>query len=807
MLKNYFTTAVRNLLRYKGFSLINIASLAIGITGCLVIALFVRDELQYDKFVKGGENIYRVCNKRTDNAGTANLAVVPPVFATYLKDQYPEVETTLRILMSSGKNLLETGEIKSYENKGLTTDSSFFNIFPLQFLSGERATALNEPNSVVLTEQVAKKYFGSQNPVGKTIKIDKTDFAVKGVLANLPEHFHLDFNFLVPLASAGLPKDRMQSWEWQQFYTYIKLKPGTNAGQLQNKFFAAVKKEAYLILQKGGMTYQPFLQPLKDIHLNSADFVYDNAKRGNITYVKGLTIIALFVLIIACFNFINLATARSFRRAKEIGVRKVIGADRKQLIIQFTGETILLSVISIFIATAVTMILLPSLNNFTGKSIFFNPITHPALALLLIAAGVAVGILAGIYPALILSGFQPIKVLKGMKLTIDSGGHTAWLRQALVIVQFALSALLIVCTMIVYQQINYMHEKDLGFNKEQVMFFPVKGGVEKNIEAFKQEVKRSPNVISATSGYGLPGDMFAGDEIIVPGKNGDKTLPSSNFIVDADYIKTLGLQVIAGRDFSKDLPTDVDEAFIINETAVKEFGFGTPQKALEQRLKWDKWIPDSANPVKKGRVIGVIKDFHYKSLHEKVAPLVMQIYSPVVYTVALKLKTTDLKNTIAFINNTWNKFSPEYPLNYKFLDENFNEMYKAEDKLRTLLSIFTAMAIFVGCMGLFGLSAFSAEQRTKEIGIRKVLGASVLDIVTMLSKTFLKPVFIASVLAFPIAWWAMNNWLENFPYRITISWWLFGIAAIAALVIALITISFQSIKAATSNPVKSLRTE
>lgn len=806
MLKNYFKTAVRNLLRYRGFTMINVASLAIGITGCLIIALFVYDELQYDKFIKGGENIYRVYNKRTDNIGTTNAAPVPPMFATYLKQQYPEVETTMRILMSVGKNLLETGDVKSYEEKGMIADSTFFKIFPLRFLSGEPYTALNNPNSVVLTEELAKKYFGSQDPVGKIIKIDKSDFAVRGVLAKLPEHFHLDFKFLLPLAAAAFPKERMESWSWQQFYTYIKLKPGTNAEQLQNKFFAGVKKEAYPILQKGGMLYKPVLQPLKAIHLHSADFVYDNSKRGNITYVEGLTIIALFVLVIACFNFVNLATARSFRRAKEIGVRKVIGAERKQLIVQFTGETILLSIISIFIATLATIILLPFLNNFAGKSISFNPITKPLIGLLLIIAGVTVGILAGIYPALILSGFQPVKVLKGMKVTANSG-QTGWLRQAMVIVQFALSALLIICTMIVYQQINYLHEKDLGFNKDQLMFFEVRGGVEKNVEAFKDEVERSPNVVSATSGYGLPGDIFAGDQITVPGKEGDKTKPVTAFFVDENYIKTLGLQLVAGRDFSKEMPTDIDEAFIINETAVKELGFNSPQKALSQRLNWNKWDKDSINPIKKGRVIGVVKDFHYKNLHEKLAPLVIQMDPKVIYTVALKVKPTDLSNTISFVTSIWNKFSPDYPLDYKFLDENFNEMYKSEDKLRTLLSIFTAMAIFVGCMGLFGLSAFSAEQRLKEIGIRKVLGASVLDIVAMLSKNFLKPVFIASVLAFPIAWWAMKNWLENFPYRVNISWWLFGIAAIAALVIALITVSFQSIKAATSNPVKSLRSE
>ena len=392
MIKNYLKVALRNLIRYKGFSLINIASLAIGITGCLVIALFVWDELQYDKFIKGGKNIYRVYSKHTNNLGTTNMSSVPPMYATYMQHQYPEVENTLRIILASGKMLLEVGDKKNYEEKWLITEGSFFNFFPLKFIKGEPATALKEVNSIVITEDLAKKYFGTQDPVGKVIKIDKDNYTVKGVLAKLPEHFHLAFDFLISLPSMKLPQERMQSWQWNQFFTYIKVKPGTNMDQLQNKFSAAVQKERAAIKDKSDDIYQPFFQQLKNIHLQSADFRYDIAKRGNETYVKALSIIALFVLVIACFNFINLSTARSFRRAKEIGVRKVVGAGRKQLLFQFTGESILLSVISIIIATGVTMLLLPSLNHFTDKAISFNPFTNPILALILIGAAILIGL-------------------------------------------------------------------------------------------------------------------------------------------------------------------------------------------------------------------------------------------------------------------------------------------------------------------------------------------------------------------------------------------------------------------------------
>ncbi|MCW3087623.1 MAG: FtsX-like permease family protein, partial [Sediminibacterium sp.] len=792
MLTNYWKIAVRNLTRHKGFASINIASLSIGIIGCLVIGVFVYDEWQYDKNIAGAENIYRIYNERKDNNATTYAACVAPVYASFLQQQYPEVDTTARILMSADKFLMEVGDNKNYEEKGIIADPSLFQVFPLAFTRGDAATALNAPASIVLSESLAKKYFGDVNPVGKTVKIDKQDLVVSAVLAKLPEHFHLDFNYVMSLASTGFTKERMQRWTWSQFYTYVKLKPGTDVQRLQNKFQAYVKKDIYPTLTQPGSTFLPFFQQLKNIHLQSADFIYDNAIRGNETYVKALTIIALFVLVIACFNFINLATARSFRRAKEIGIRKVVGAGRKQLFFQFVAETVLLGIVSMAIATIATLLLVPALNSFTGKSIEFNPVTNPLLGLLILTGGIVIGIVAGIYPALVLSGFQPIKVLKSLR-PVGFGAGGSWLRQGLVVVQFGLSALLIVSTMIVYRQTQYLNNKDLGFTKEQVLYFQIRGDVQKNLETFKTELQRSPNVLSVTTGYGLPGDQYAGDGVKLPGKNGEQEYSANVFIGDHDYVKTLGLRIIAGRDFSKEMATDVKEGFIINETAVKEFGLGTPQQAIGHPISWDEWAPvDSLQPVKKGKVIGVVQDFHYKSLHEKVTASVIQVYPQVALKVAVKLKTADMKNTIAYIGGVWNRFSPAYPLDYKFMDETYGKMYKSEQKLSELLWIFALMAIFVGCMGLFGLAAFSAEQRVKEIGIRKVLGASALNIVTLLSKNFLVLVLIASVISFPVAWWAMNNWLKDFPYRVDMSWWIFVVAGMTALLIALLTVSFQA---------------
>lgn len=805
MIENYLKTAFRNLLRYKGFAAINIASLTIGIIGCLVIGLFVWDEWQFDKDIPGGENVYRIYEVRKDMNTTTYYSSVPPAFATFLKQQYPEVEVTSRMLMIGDKYLVEVNENRNYEEKGWFVDASFFQIFPFQMIEGNPNTALDAPSTIVLSQQMAQRYFGKESALGRTIKINKEDFEVKGVFAPLPDHFHLDLSYLMSLPSAGLPKERMDKWTWHQFYTYVRFKPGANVSLVQDKFQAHVKKEVKY--DDTQVEFIPYFQALKDIHLQSANFSLDNAIRGNATYVRALSMIALFLLIIACFNFINLATARSFKRAKEIGIRKVVGAYRQQLIAQFIGETVLLSLFSMILATVAVLFIVPSLNHFTGKNIEFNPFTNPLLGLLLMVAGIIIGILAGIYPAMILSGFQPIKVLKSMKLA-QSDFKGALLRKSLVVVQFALSVLLIVSTIIVYRQTQYFNNKDLGFDKEQVLTFPARGEVTSNIESFKDELRRLANVVSVTSGYGLPGDQFAGDGVLVPGDNGDQEYSVNLFIGDYDYIKTLGLRLIAGRDFSREMATDESEAFIINETAVQTFGFKTAEQAIGHPLNWKEWSPaDSLKPIKKGKVIGVVKDFHYKSLHDKVSASVIQLYPQVTFKVAVKLKTSDMRNSLAFIRSLWNKFSPGYPLDYKFLDESYGKMYKSEEKLGSLLWFFSIMAIVVGCMGLFALAALSAEEKTKEIGIRKVLGASVFQIMGLLSKSFLSLVLLACVIAVPVAWLAINKWLEDYAYRSPIEWWVFLLALLLTASVALLTISYQTIKAAVMNPVKALRTE
>jgi putative ABC transport system permease protein len=809
MIRNFFKIAARSILKHKSFSFINISGLSLGLATCFLIALFVWDELQFDRKVADGEQIFRIGNEYSNEQGTSIFAPSPPMFTTALKEHYPEVEQTTRVLMLAEVNrLFEVDDKKIYVKKGFFVDSTYFEVFPHPFKYGNINSVLDAPTSIVLSEDLSERLFGKEDPVGKILLMDKEQTVVKGVFRKDPK-FHLQYEYLVPLAAAQIPAKRMKNWGWQQFYSYAKVKEGTDVLRLQAKFQALVKKESEPVRKEDQNSMKPFFQPLFDIHLYSSDFKYDTAQRGNITYVRALSIIALFVLIIACFNFVNLATAKSLQRAKEVGVRKAIGARRSHLIFQFIGETVVLTFISIIIAFAITLIALPWLNNFTGKSIPFDLMFGPGVILLLVGLTLLVGIAAGFYPALVLSGFQPIKVLKGSSSTFNiNPGKIDWLRHGLIVVQFGLSILLIISAIVVYKQVDYLHNKDLGFNKEQIMFFTFRGdnAVERQ-EVLKSELLKIPGVKSASIGYGFPSDAVAGEQIIVP-QNGEKVYHSATLLmVDYDYIKTLGLQLVKGRDFSKEMKTDASEAFIINEKAVKDFGFGNAQNALGKRMEWNVWNPTSADSMKVGKVIGVVKDFNFKSLYDKVEPAVLQIFPNAAYKVAVKVESKGIENTLAQVEKTWSRLIPDYPLEYQFLDENFERMYTSEDKLNSLLWVFTSLAIFIGCLGLFGLATYTAEKRKKEIGIRKVLGASVSGIVLLLSKDFVRLVILSLIIASPIAYYCMHQWLQDFAYRIEIYWWIFGLAAFFALAIAFIAVSFQALKAALMNPSESLRIE
>lgn len=808
MIKNYLKITWRTLLKYKAFTFINLAGLTLALTGCLLIGLFVLDEFKFDKFHVDADRVFRVYDKRTDDQGNTLLAATPPVFSNVLKKEFPEVESTLRIMQVFDKLLFEVGDKKAYEENGIFAEPAFFDMFTLPLKEQASDSLLNDPDGVLLTAELAEKYFGKEKAVGKKITINKQLQIVKGVFEKIPSHFHMELNYVLPFANLAKNwnANRMENWVWQQFITYVKLKPNTLASNVQDKLQKIVIERAHPITQKQGFTYLPYLQALPDIHLTSAGFQWDNAIQGNKLYVNALITIALFVLIIACFNFINLATARALRRAKEVGIRKTIGAERIQLLIQFTCESVLLALGAIVISTALTSLWgLPLLNEFTGKHIEFHPFSNPLVGISLLATGLLVGIGAGIYPAILISGFKPVSILKGIVFIPSSSMDV--LRKGLIVVQFTMSVLLIICSMIVYRQVNYMNQKDLGFTKEQLMFFPMRGAaMTNNYKTFKQELLQQPGVVSATMAYGFPGDIVSGDEIRVPGEGETKTFPARHFMIDFDYIRTMDLKLLAGRDFSESYSTDKDAAFVINETGVKELGFDSPEKAIGKTLHWSMW-GDGGDTLKKGAVIGVVKDFHFESLHDKINTAVLQIFPDAYWKVALKINTKDASQTIAAVETVWKKFSPEFPMDYQFLDENFDKMYLSENKLSALLWIFTALAILVGCLGLFGLATYAAEQRVKEIGIRKVLGAGVHQLVVLLAKDFILLVVVASFIAIPIAWWSMHSWLKDFAYKVDMSIWIFALAIFSALLVALLTISSQAVKAALTNPVKSLRAE
>ncbi|GAB4030302.1 ABC transporter permease [Spirosoma gilvum] len=799
MLQNYLKIAWRNLIKRQSYSVINIAGLSLGMAACLLIGLFVRDEQQYDKFVPGAENVYRVYQQTKGDVNNS-IATVPPTFAVALKQNFPEVEDAVRVMAFKSKQLVEANDKKLYEENGFLVDSNFFELFPLRFRYGSAPRVFSDPKSIVISAAMAEKYFGKEDPVGKKLTLSKDVLRVLGVLEN-NEKFHLPLNYLISLNTAGIPADMMQSWQWYPFNTYVKLRNGTSAAPLQAKFQSFSKP----FMKGEGDINVPYFQPLMQVHLYSSDFKYDMSIRGNITYVKALSVIAIFILLIACFNFVNLATSRSIKRAKEVGVRKAVGAGRKELMLQFVGETILLAAMSMVVAIAATCVLLPSLNRFTEKSMVFDLISNPMVGLTLGALTLIVGILAGFYPAGVLSAFRPVKVLKGSAVSDTALAGATWLRNGLVVIQFSLSVLLIISAIVVISQVRYMHNKDLGFRKDQVLFFPMKGeNLQKKYASFKHELMRYPAIASVSIGYGFPGDAF-GDGFLTVKENPEvKPTKATLVMVDEDYIKTLGLHLLSGRDFSKDIAGDVS-AYIINETAVRELGLSSPAKAIGKTLSWPTWRnPDS---LKTGPVIGVVKDFHYKSLHEKIEPTVLQIYPQAYSKVAVKITGANIEIAIGQISNVWSRYSPDYPIEYNFLDESFGKMYKGEDKLKTLLTLFTAITIFVSCLGLLGLAANAAEQRRKELGVRKVLGATVEGLVVLLSKDFVKLMLISLLLASPVAWYFMNQWLDNFPYRITINWWMFAVAGGLAVALALVTVSFQTVKAALSNPVKNLKTE
>lgn len=801
MLSNYLKIGLRNLLKHKLFSTITVSGMAISLASCLLIFIYVWDELSYDRFYPDAERTYRVYTIRTGNDGVTNyLPIVPPTFGPTLENDYPEVISTLRIMDTYGSQLFEIKGEKIKESKGVYAEQTIFDMLAVQLLKGDPLSALSKPKSVILSESMAKKYFTDTNPVGELITISGDEFQITGVFEELPVHSHLELNYIMSFETLRefISAERLKSWRWQQFFTYVKLQSAASAEQFEAKLEDFAKKYGHPITEPIGFIYTPHIQDIKDIHLYSSNFEWEMAKRGNGQSIFVLAGTALFILVIACLNFINLSTARSIKRMKEVGIRKVAGAVRSQLIIQFISESVIITSLGLLLAIAITQIAFPYLNQFTGKSIP-SPFDFKFI-LELSGFAVVLGLLSGSFPAFQLSRFRPAAIIYNRS---GSRKETGFYRNALVVLQFIFSFFLIIGSMIVLSQNDLLHNKDLGFNKDQLLVMSLNSAARKNFEAVKQEFLQNPNVISATAGFGLPGDIVSGDGIIDPTIK--QELPANMFCIDYDYVKTLDLKIVAGRDFSKDFGTDGRRGFLLNETAVKAYGFGTPEEAIGHPLEWDMWQEWEGDTIKRGEVIGVVKDFHFKSLRDQLSPVVLHIYPPSYYTLTLKIKPEDMASTIAYCKSTYEKLMPESIFSYKFLDENFEKMYKSEEKLSSLFTIFSAIAILVACMGLFGLVEYSVNQRIREIGIRKVFGASLNSLLILLTQKYFLLILIAFALVIPLTYMAADEWLSSFAYRINVSPWIYAKACLIIMAITVSTVSFHSIKAALTNPTNTLR--
>jgi putative ABC transport system permease protein len=794
MFRNYLKTACRVLWRHKAFSFINILGLAVGISACFLIYLYVTFETSYDNFHSKADRIYRVVADVKTPTETIKSSIVTSPVAVNLKRDFPEIEYAVRI--APEQMLVKKGNVKFQEKKCVLADSTLFDVFDFPLVAGDKKTALIEPMSVVISERIAKKYFGDADPMGETLQLTGEAVGVKvtGVMKDLPKNSQIEADMIVSQSSTkqlqGYP---MSDTEWTNHtnYTYILVRPNTDINAL------AAKLPAFQELHNGAeakrLQMQDYLslEPLRDVYLKSKRGGFIS---GNLANVYIFSAVAVFILLIACVNFINLTTARSAERAKEVGVRKVVGAARFQLARQFIGESIIICVIAFVLSIVLSAMALPLFNELAGKEISSNIFSNPFHIVTLFLLAIFIGLVAGFYPSLVLSSFKPIAVLKGRFIT---GTRGLALRKSLVVFQFTISIVLIAATIIVHRQLNHMRSQTLGFSKEQTII--INTDFDKNKDVFKQSLSSIPGVVSSAFSSHVPGGGSNSAYSAVENKRGE--MQKSNldlYFVDFNYVDQYELKLAAGRSFSADFPADSTQAMMINEAASRMLGYNTPGEAIGR--KFSQWG-------KEGQIIGVLKDFHYKSLQQQVPPLVMRYEPWGLGTISVKVSGNNLPETVKAIEDSWNRLIPNRPFEYNFLDEFFDRQYQSEDHFGNLFFNFAVLAIFISCLGLLGLSSYSTTQRTKEIGIRKVLGANVAGIVNLLSGEFVKLVLIALVIAVPITWFGMDKWLQDFAYRTNISWWVFAVTGLVSVMIAFSTISFQAIKAAIANPVKSLRTE
>jgi putative ABC transport system permease protein len=823
MFRNYLKTAWRNMLRNKTSSVINIGGLSVGIAAALLILIFIQKELSYDKFHKDADRIYHVVLNGNMNGQEFWGGNTPPPVGAALTNNIPEIESYTRFYKPNDMVVRyeQNGRSEFFTEKNvLAVDSNFLQLFGFKVIDGDAATALMKPGSIVITEDIAKKYFGSEKAVGKILSMreDKRPFTVTAVLKNVPSSSSIQFDFLAPVADFPVVKRFSWSWVWRLMVCYVKLKPNVPIDKdaiqkLEAKFPPVIRTQAANGFKRIGKPFDEFIKsggkwdfhlvPLTSVHLHSPSINMPWLRQiSNIKYIYIFGSIALFIILLACVNFMNLSTARAANRLKEVGIRKVSGSTKTQLIEQFLSEAFLFSLISSLIAVAMVIISLNGFSSIIEERVDFQTAFTPGVWISLIGLTVLIGLLAGSYPAFYLTSFKPVLVLKGKNL-FSSGKRTLFLRNGLVVFQFFISTVMIIGTIVVLKQLNFFRNTDLGFDKENVVVISNSNRLGPAEETFRQTLKTMPGVLNAAITTSIPSGAAFGDNY-QPEDEGNKKsaeLALNSFMVDDAFIPTLSIKMIKGRNFSKDFNDSA--SVILNEEAVRQIGWKDPV---------GKWLEYPGGNNVRFNVIGVVKNFNVQSLQNAITPFALFHPSSKSYgwgssNIVARVKAGNISDMISQFETSWKSFSTNEPFDYSFLDEAFDAQYRAEQRLGSIFSVFATLSIFIACLGLFGLSSYMAEKRTKEIGVRKVLGASVPNVVVLLSRDFVKLTLVASLLAFPIAWYFMNKWLEDFAYRITISWWIFIVAAGSALLVALLTVSFNAIKAAISNPVKSLRTE
>lgn len=798
MIKNYLKIALRNLNRHKVYAFINVLSLAIGMAACLVIFLVITDELNFDAFHQKKENIYRLDEVQSfPGMSPQNVALSMPGMGPNLLNEMPEITNFTRFWVW-GDLLYEREDFQLVIDRTAVVDSTFLEIFDFELLQGNPSTVLDKPNSIVLTETTAKNIFSEEQALGQQLVIDDETFEVTGILADIPENSHLQYKALISINTVTQERPEFNDqWGSNFMVTYLLLAPETNIAQLESKFPQFLQSH---MDEEGASFYELFLQPLSDVHLGSMNIEHDyqNYRKFDGSYIKTFSILAFFVLVIASINFMNLSVARSTTRSKEVGIRKSIGALKQQLVSQFLGESVLLTLIALVLSLLLAAAFIPYLNTITDRSLslltIFNHID--AIIGVLLVAGL-VGILSGFYPAFLLSSFQPAKVLKGK---IESLNQKSFLRGALVVVQFATAIALIVGTVLATQQLNFMKSKDIGFNKDQMMLIPMNDEANEQYETLKNELLIQPGVAGVTASGQRIGNNFHQTGAKVKTDTSLHELTVSQVNVDYDYLNVYGIQLQKGRAFSREYSTDAGFSFIINESLAKELGLSDP---IGAQFGFGWYDNDTL-----GTIVGITHDFNYNSLHHSVNTLALHVHPEWGFSeLSVKVRPDNIEQSIQAVQRAWETLIPNRPFEYTFLDEHFEELYQTDEQMSKVVSVIAGLAIIIACLGLFGLASITTEQRTKEIGIRKVLGASLIQLLGVLSKHFAILILIAFLISVPITYYLLQEWLAGFAFRITIGWWVFIFAGILSLLVALMTVSFQTTRAALANPVDSLRSE